>query len=294
MLLKERCHANFLAIPEFLKFPVIPDFFSRWHQDCKERPCIFRWRWSGHVLGCVRVRFNVLLWIKHPTKLLSHLLSIPAWLGSGMLQTHSPFSADTFPVPVSTTPSLEKYFQREASTQGKDSPENLLVLMNPDFLIENHFLFIWVGESPTAPGWTLVLCRVLILSLKNQLFISCSQCPRLRATFPPLGLLCPHSPGSTPRLLCVTSIPLLEKVFSHNPWCFTSSWRIGFKHSHWQMWRHLPNPSPETWEFKEFMAKLQQSYSSSWEKMLTRCFCFSSLILAPYVKNQGVKKQSLI
>lgn len=29
--------------------------------------------------------------------------------------------------------------------------------------------------------------------------------------------------------------------------------------SWWQMWGCSPEPSPETWEFKEFMAKLQQS-----------------------------------
>lgn len=60
------------------------------------------------------------------------------------------------------------------------------------------------------------------------------------------------------------------------------------------MWRRSPEPSPETWELKEFMAKLQQNYSSSRGEMLTQRFCFSSLIQAPYVKKQGVKNQRLI
>lgn len=64
--------------------------------------------------------------------------------------------------------------------------------------------------------------------------------------------------------------------------------------SQWQMWGRSPEPSPETWQSKEFMAKLQQSCAGSRGETLAQRFCFSSLIRAPYVKNQGVKKQSLI
>lgn len=58
-----------------------------------------------------------------------------------MLQTCSPFTVDTFSVPISTTANFEKYFQKKASRQEEDSYD-LLILINPDFLVENHFLFL--------------------------------------------------------------------------------------------------------------------------------------------------------
>lgn len=64
----------FSDISLFSKFSIIRDFFSRWDQHCKDRFSVFSWWWSAHVLGCVRARFNTLLWIKHLTKLkLTHL-----------------------------------------------------------------------------------------------------------------------------------------------------------------------------------------------------------------------------
>lgn len=214
-------------------------------------------------------------------------LSIQAWMGSGMLQTCSPLSVDTSSEPISTTSNFEKYLQREGSMQGGNCYENLLVSVNPDFLIENQFLFSNRRIANSSRLDTLVLPRAPILQLRNQLFISFSQCPRLRVTIPPLGPLC------TWPAACDKN-PISGKRLLPSPWLFTSSWRIGFKQSQWQMWRRSPNPSPEMWEFTEFMVKLQQSYSGSQREMLTRSFCFSSLIRVPYFKNKGVKKQSLI
>lgn len=100
---------------------------------------MFRQWWSGHVLGYARAGFNSLLWTKRLTKMkLARGKVIPAGLGSGTLQTHSPPRVVTFSVPITITPNPETHFQREASMQGEYSHENLLGLMNPffsDFLI---------------------------------------------------------------------------------------------------------------------------------------------------------------
>jgi len=120
-------------------------------------------------LGCARARFSALLWIKHLPKLkVAHLLSIPAWLGSGVLQMCSLLSADAFSVPISTTPDLQKYFQREASMQGEVSWKPL-GFNESRFYDRKAFPFFQVGESPVAPSRTLILRRVLILQLKNWL-----------------------------------------------------------------------------------------------------------------------------
>lgn len=128
-----------LFVNQFLEFPIISNLSPTGDQDLKERVGVFRQWWSGHVLGYTRAGFNSLLWIKRLTKMkLAHGKVIPARLGSGALQTHSPPRVVTFSVPITTTPNPETHFQRQASMQGEYSHENLLGLMNPffpDFLI---------------------------------------------------------------------------------------------------------------------------------------------------------------
>lgn len=141
MLRRESCHAQVFGY-QFLKFPIIPDFSSRRDQNSKERLSVFRWCWSGCVLRCARAGFNSLLWIKYLTKLkLAHFFYHRlGWALAHCRHAHQ-LGVDTSSVPLSTAPNLEKYFQKGASMQGEGSHENLLVLMNPDFLTENHFLF---------------------------------------------------------------------------------------------------------------------------------------------------------
>lgn len=139
----------------------------------------------------------------------------------------------------------------------------------------------------------MVLPRSHTFLLRNQLFISCSQCPGLRVTIPLLGLVCPPTLGSTLSHAACDEHPASGKSSAFTSGALQAPGGLVFN-SQWQMWGRSPEPSPETWQSEEFMAKLQQSCAGSWGERLTRRFCFCSLIQAPYVKNQGVKKQSLI
>lgn len=251
---------------------------------------------SEHVVGYARAEFISLLWTKHLTKpKMAHEEVIPAWLGSGTLQTHSSPRAVTFSVSITTTLNPETHFRRETSMQRERfSFKRILGLMNPYFLIENNFLYLNKRITHSSSLDTGFALRPHLPAQEPAIY-QLLPVPRIKSDHPSAGTALPTLPALYTSPAAWDEHPASGKSLLPSPvllyklledWFLTADGRCGDAH---------PSLPQRPGSLKSLWPNFSRAASAgSQGEMLTRRFCFSSLIRAPYVKTQGVKNQSLI